>query len=148
MRAMSPVIATVVIVAVTLAVAIAVALWATGLIGGFTGTENLQIVNAYATPSGGGWAVTLQVKNAGTTTATIDNVFVNGIPCNQISIGNSTITLSVALPLSLSPGNNTVITLSIPQGSGAVMSFSSGQQVEIKLHSASGKTYPVQVVLP
>jgi flagellin-like protein len=148
MRAISPVIATVVIVAVTLAVAIAVSLWATGLVGGFTGTENLQIVNAYATPSGGGWTVTLQVKNAGTTTATIDNVFVNGIPYNQISIGNSTIALSVALPLSLSPGNNTVIALSIPQGSGAVMSFSSGQQVEIKLHSASGKTYPVQVVLP
>ncbi|MEM0236854.1 MAG: archaellin/type IV pilin N-terminal domain-containing protein, partial [Desulfurococcus sp.] len=47
-KAISPVIATVIIVAVTIAIAIAVALWMTGLVGSFTGTENLQIVSAYA----------------------------------------------------------------------------------------------------
>jgi len=165
-KAVDPVIATVIIVAVTVAVAIAVALWMTGLVGGFTGTENLQIVNAYAvatsTPSSG-WNVTLQVKNAGTTTATIDQVFINGIPYTAISVTPSSgtasiITISVISPntatfnpqnpVSLAPGNTTTITIFIPQGSGTALSFSPGQQVEIKLHTASGKTYPVQVVLP
>jgi len=162
-KAISPVIATVIIVAVTVAVAIAVALWMTGLVGGFTGTENLQIVNAYALSINGGWNVTLQVKNAGTTAATIDQIFINGIPYTAISVTPSSgtasiITISVISPntatfnpqnpVSLAPGNTTTITIFIPQGSGTALSFSSGQQVEIKLHTASGKTYPVQVVLP
>jgi len=158
-RAISPVIATVIIVAVTIAVAIAVALWMTGLVGGFTGTENLQIVNAYAlaTTDGAGWDVYLSVKNAGTTTATIDQIFVNGIPYTSIEL-TSTITPSApatislasptSLPITLSPGKNESIQLYIPKGSGQALSFSPGQQIEIKLHTASGKTYPVQVVLP
>lgn len=155
MKAISPVIATVIIVAVTIAVAIAVALWMTGLVGGFTGTENLQIVNAYATASTGGWTVTVQVKNAGTTTATIDQIFVNGIPYQSITISATaagatatTISVSSPLPISLNPGNETIIFIFIPRGTGTPLSFSPGQQVEIKLHTASGKTYPAQVVLP
>uniref|UniRef100_A0A7J3XYE4 DUF4352 domain-containing protein n=1 Tax=Thermogladius calderae TaxID=1200300 RepID=A0A7J3XYE4_9CREN len=157
MKAISPVIATVIIVAVTVAVAIAVALWMTGLVGGFTGTENLQIINAYALSTSGGWNVYLQVKNAGTTVATIDQIFINGIPYSSVSLTSAsgatpTVTVSVSgstfPPTSLNPGSNTTITIFIPQGSGQALSFSPGQQVEIKLHTASGKTYPVQVVLP
>ncbi len=154
MEAVDPVIATVIIVAVTVAAAIAVALWMTGLVGGFTGTENLQIINAYALSTSGGWNVYLQVKNAGTTTATIDGIFINGIPYTSVSVGTPATTVSVYIgntvfsSISLSPGNNITITIFIPQGSGTPLSFSSGQQVEIKLHTASGKTYPVQVVLP
>jgi len=154
-KAISPVIATVIIVAVTVAVAIAVALWMTGLVGGFTGTENLQIINAYALSTSGGWNVYLQVKNAGTTTATIDQIFINGIPYSSVSVTSpSTLTVTVSVgntafsSIPLSPGSNTTITIFIPQGTGTPLSFSSGQQVEIKLHTASGKTYPVQVVLP
>ncbi len=129
----------------------------TGLVGGFTGTENLQIVNAYAvatsTPSSG-WNVYLQVKNAGTTTATIDQVFINGIPYASVSVGNQSTTVTVSVDgstftqKSLNPGDTTTFTIFIPQGTGTPLSFSPGQQVEIKLHTASGKTYPVQVVLP
>ncbi|MGC9012747.1 archaellin/type IV pilin N-terminal domain-containing protein [Thermogladius sp.] len=154
LKAISPVIATVIIVAVTIAVAIAVALWMTGLVGGFTGTENLQIVNAYAlaTTDGKGWNVYLSVKNAGTTTATIDQIFVNGIPYASITLTSPPGTISLvsptSLPVTLSPGQDTSIQLYIPKGSGQALSFSPGQQVEIKLHTASGKTYPVQIVLP
>ena len=155
MKAISPVIATVIIVAVTVAVAIAVALWMTGLVGGFTGTENLQIINAYALSTSGGWDVYLQVKNAGTTVATIDQIFINGIPYSEVVVTSpSTSSVSVSVsgstfpPTSLNPGSNTTIKIFIPQGSGQALSFSPGQQVEIKLHTASGKTYPVQVVLP
>ena len=48
MRAISPVIATVIIVSVAIAISIAVALWLTGITSGFTQTENLQISSSYA----------------------------------------------------------------------------------------------------
>jgi flagellin-like protein len=158
-KAISPVIATVIIVAVTVAVAIAVALWMTGLVGGFTGTENLQIITAYANavPGGTGWNVILQVKNAGTTTATIDQIFINDIPYTSVSVSATTPQITITsgastipsfAPTSLTPGTNITITIFIPKGTGTPLSFTSGQQVEIKLHSASGKTYPIQVVLP
>ncbi|MEM1906736.1 MAG: hypothetical protein QW562_02660, partial [Thermosphaera sp.] len=50
MKAISPVIATVIIVAVAIAISIAVALWLTGIVGGFTTVENLQITYAYPYP--------------------------------------------------------------------------------------------------
>ncbi|MEZ0394575.1 MAG: archaellin/type IV pilin N-terminal domain-containing protein [Desulfurococcaceae archaeon] len=163
MRAISPVIATVIIVAVTIAVAVAVALWLTGLVGGFTGTENLQIVNAYAVAGTNGWNVYLTVKNAGTTTASVTDIFVNGVPYGQITVSTattSTIIVSYVTttsggatspfspPVSIKPGETYVFKLFIPKGSGTPFSFSSGQSVEIKLHTASGKDYPVQVILP
>jgi len=143
-KAISPVIATVIIVAVTIAIAIAVALWMSGLVGSFTATENIQIISAYAERGTSNWTITLQVKNVGTTDATIDNIFINGKP--YTSYGNTTtkITVYTDLPLPLKAGNETSITITIPDGLG----FSSGQMVEVKLHTASGKEYPKQVTLP
>jgi len=85
--AISPVIATIIIVAVTIAVAIAVAFWMGGLTGVFTRFEKLEIISAYAdtTTDGSGWNINLIVKNTGTTTATIDNVFINGKPFSTYS---------------------------------------------------------------
>jgi len=185
-RAISPVIATVIIVAVTIAIAIAVALWMSGLVGSFTATENIQIISAYAerspgtgdtnititdTPSGkvykvaNYWNITLQVKNVGTTDATIDNIFINGKPYDSYTgkitaydvtdennkkdvdnapgriLINGTSSLS---PISLKAGDSTTIIITIPDGLG----FTSGQMVEVKLHTASGKEYPKQVTLP
>jgi len=147
-KAISPVIATVIIVAVTIAIAIAVALWMSGLVGSFTSTENIQIISAYAEqqPSGG-WNITLQVKNVGTTDATIDNIFINGKPFNNevyvkdegdVNIGTQTI--------SLPAGTSKTIIITIKSDGG--ITFSSGQMIEVKLHTASGKEYPKQVTLP
>jgi len=155
-KAISPVIATVIIVAVTIAIAIAVALWMSGLVGSFTATENIQIISAYAeqltssTPTNPAWNITLQVKNVGTTDATIDNIFINGKPFNnkvyvkednkdvQIGSGGNTI--------SLPAGTSKTIIITIT--SGGSTTYSSGQMVEVKLHTASGKEYPKQVTLP
>jgi len=138
MKAISPVIATVIIVAVAIAISIAVALWLTGIVGGFTSVENLQITYAYANKTSTGWSIQLRVENKGTGTATIDQVFVNGIP-----IDNQTIKIFQGLPFSIDPGKSGEITINLPSGT-----FSSGQQVEIKLHTASGKEYPKMVTLP
>lgn len=140
MKAISPVIATVIIVAVAIAISIAVALWLTGIVGGFTSVENLQITYAYAEKTNEGWSIQLKVENKGTGTATIDEVFINNKPLNQIT--NATI--DITLPKSIDPGQSQSITINLPSTGG----FSSGQQVEIKLHTASGKEYPKMVTLP
>ncbi len=139
MKAISPVIATVIIVAVAIAISIAVALWLTGIVGGFTTVENLQITYAYANKTNGGsWTVELKVENKGTATATIDAVFVNGIPLSSgVTINDSSI------PYTVPAGSFATVKITL-SGSG----YSSGQQVEIKLHTASGKEYPKMVTLP
>jgi len=137
-RAISPVIATVIIVAVTIAIAIAVALWMSGLVGSFTQVENLQIVSAYATgDQTQGWTIKLHVKNVGTTAATIDQVFVNGKPWTKVNYGTTGNTIPAG-------GENKDITITISKSDG----FSSGQMVEVRLHTASGKEYPKMVTLP
>ncbi|ADG90713.1 archaellin/type IV pilin N-terminal domain-containing protein [Thermosphaera aggregans] len=136
MKAISPVIATVIIVAVAIAISIAVALWLTGIVGGFTTVENLQITYAYAEKTGTVWNIQLRIENKGTGTATIDQVFVNGKPLDSNAI-------NISLPISINPGQSQSITITL-SGTG----FSSGQQVEVKLHTASGKEYPKMVTLP
>jgi hypothetical protein len=143
MKAISPVIATVIIVAVAIAISIAVALWLTGIVGGFTAVENLQITYAYAEQrTGGGWRITLRVENKGTGTATIDQVFVNNRPHNDVVVRIDEDTTR-PLPESINPGDGRTIIINLPS-----TGFTSGQQVEIKLHTASGKEYPKMVTLP
>jgi len=155
-RAISPVIATVIIVAVTIAIAIAVALWMSGLVGSFTATENIQIISAYAVKGNETtWTINMTVKNVGTTDATIDNIFINGKPYDsytnpQIKLVNPTdTTKTISLPLSLPAGGTIPIAINITNQQNAQSgNFTSGQMVEIKLHTASGKEYPKQVTLP
>ncbi|MCC5990023.1 MAG: DUF4352 domain-containing protein [Thermosphaera sp.] len=142
MKAISPVIATVIIVAVAIAISIAVALWLTGIVGGFTTVENLQITYAYAEKTSTGWRIQLKVENKGTGTATIDEVFVNGVPIGQIEGAN--IDPEIGNGISINPGDSRSITITLSSSNG----FSSGQQVEVKLHTASGKEYPKMVTLP
>jgi hypothetical protein len=141
MKAISPVIATVIIVAVAIAISIAVALWLTGIVGGFTAVENLQITYAYANKTDPGWEITLRVENKGTGTATIDEVFINGVPIGQVKDAN--ITPKIDNGISINPGQSQSITIKLPS-----TGFTSGQQVEVKLHTASGKEYPKMVTLP
>jgi len=158
-KAISPVIATVIIVAVTIAIAIAVALWMSGLVGSFTATENIQIISAYAEQqTGDGWKITLEVKNVGTTDATIDNIFINGKPVSNcgsndgitVSADSKTVDFSNSGTIPLPAGQDKTITITIPSGTVTCLStkFTSGQMVEVKLHTASGKEYPKQVTLP
>jgi len=141
-RAISPVIATVIIVAVTIAIAIAVALWMSGLVGSFTQVENLQITSAYADGGNGRWTIYLTVKNVGTTDATIDNIFINGKPLRDVGaisdpdLTSTTVTIKAGDP-------PRTITINIQS-----TEFVSGQMVEVRLHTASGKEYPKMVTLP
>ena len=142
MKAISPVIATVIIVAVAIAISIAVALWITGLTSSFTGVEKLEIVNAYATGSGGTYTVHITIKNTGTKIATIDNVFVNNTPLTALpTVASSSGTVSsTTTGITMYPGSQATIEFTI--------SGSSGQTLSIVIHTASGGQYPATVTLP
>ena len=138
----SPVMATVILVAIAIVIAIAVAFWATGLVGVFTRFEKIEISAAYATSSS---KVTLIVKNTGSAAASIDDIYVNGIPC-QGGCGLQ-INKSSTLPFTLTPGQHANITLTKPP-SAVGDSFVSGVTYEVAVHTASGKTYPAAVLIP
>ncbi len=92
-KAISPVIATVIIVSVAIAIAVAVAFWMTGITGLFTRYEKLEIVSAYAVVDDGHFYVILDVKNTGTTSTTIDNIFINAKPMSSFTgVGAATST--------------------------------------------------------
>ena len=155
-KGISPVIATVIIVAVTIAVAIAVAFWMTGIVGLFTGTEKLEIVSINAAPAaGGGWTITVTVKNTGTTTTSIDSIYINGylaFPAGANAL-DCVDNLNPNLPVQLIPGDQANIVFDIRQdacnlGGNRVFNAAPGGSIEVKLHSTGGKEYPKLVVLP
>jgi FlaG/FlaF family flagellin (archaellin) len=128
----SPVVATVILVAVAIVIAIAVAFWASGLVGVFTRFEKIEIVSAYWDGSN----VVIIARNTGSSIAVVDMIMANGAPClidlnEQMTIGG---TFSTQLDPNDCRGGGSIIT--------------GGVTNEIALHTTSGKTYPVAVLIP
>ena len=148
MKAISPVIATVIIVAVAIAISIAVALWMTGITTTFTGLEKLEIVNAYAEPSDNKWTIHITIKNTGTKTVTIDQIFINNQPATEkvytsTSAPQSSIGTGSSLSVTLDPGENITLVIDLQSNS-----YTPGQTISIVIHTASGGQYPATVTLP
>ncbi|MEM1832494.1 MAG: archaellin/type IV pilin N-terminal domain-containing protein [Desulfurococcaceae archaeon] len=144
-KAISPVIATVIIVAVTIAVAIAVAFWMTGIIGLFTGFEQLQIITIIDDED----SIDVTVRNTGTSRASITDVYINGIPCvarRACTVTDDRDNQLDQSPITLAPGEQ--VTLEITNvNTGLVGNIGPGVSVEVKLLTASGKEYPKLIVL-
>ena len=152
-KAISPVIATVIIVAVTIAVAIAVAFWMTGIIGLFTGFEQLQITTIMDTQQG----IQLTVRNTGTQTATITDIFINGRSCGAqlqctLQVGNQPpqTPQNGRYSIVLNPGAQVQITITFTSTNAQQANLGDigpGTSLEVKLLTASGKEYPKLLVL-
>ena len=78
-KALSPVVASIILIAVTVAVSIAVAAWMGALTVGFMGSSSITITNTSFGGTSGDAAntVTLSVKNTGTNKVTVSQVKVN-----------------------------------------------------------------------
>jgi len=73
-KALSPVVASIILIAVTVAVSIAVAAWMGGMTVGFMGSSSLTVTNVdFGTPN----QIELTLKNTGTKTVTIAAVRIN-----------------------------------------------------------------------
>ena len=73
-RALSPVVASIILIAVTVAVSIAVASWMGALTIGFMDTEQMQITDMNF-PSAG--SVAVELKNSDTSPITVNEIHVN-----------------------------------------------------------------------
>ncbi len=152
-KAVSPVIATIIIVAIAITMSIAVAYWLLGLGGSFTKFEKVEFLTAYAdTESDGNFTLTLNMKNTGSATATITDtqILYNGKPAAAY---NSTGALFApwcnATTIVMNPGesNCTIISL-IGSTKDSGSPWISGMTVEVTLHTSGGKDYPKALILP
>lgn len=121
----SPVVATVILVAVAIVIAIAVAFWASGLVGVFTRFEKLEIVSAIMTDAD---TFRVIIRNTGSADTAIIQVVVQGR-----AVGTP------ATPVTLGVGQAVTCTVD-------VTSPPPGVTVELAFHSAGGKTYPTAVL--
>jgi flagellin-like protein len=122
-KALSPVVASIILIAVTVAVSIAVAAWMGALTFTFTATEQVSITNlTFQTGASGN--INITASNTGTTPVTINEVWVNNV--KQASI-------SPALPDTLTANNQTMYTVAI--------SVSAGYSYQVKLVSSKGNAF-------
>ncbi len=134
-RAISPVIATIIIVAVTIAIAIAVAGWLMGLWGSYGSVEQLTIMpDSTITNSSGTIVLSLHVKNTGSKSATITKIEVVGIGTATSINGTTT--------ASLPQGYDSTFPVEIA----ATGTYSAGTQYLIKVYTDSGNVYQGFVV--
>jgi flagellin-like protein len=134
-KAISPVIAVLLMVAIAVAASILVYVWSMGLVGALQGTGGQQtreqlIVEAYNAKTTTGTIIwTLYIRNVGPTGANISAVYVEGVPAANFG-GNTnlnpgaagTLTVTVSAAVTIAPG--AAYTVKIVTTSGAVFSYS------------------------
>jgi len=153
-KAVSPVIATIIIVAIAITMSIAVAYWLLGLGGSFTKFEKVEYTSAYVTGNGNQtganpYIVHLGLKNTGSATATVDSdvTLYNGQPAIAYTPDDTDwMAVDTGYSLTMVPGNATFVTVTLSEPSYHV--WVSGMTVEIMLHTTGGKDYPKAIVLP
>jgi FlaG/FlaF family flagellin (archaellin) len=150
-KAVSPVIATIIIVAIAITMSIAVAYWLLGLGGSFTKFEKVEFSTAYAvTESNGNFTLTLHLKNTGSATATIqaDQILYNGKPASAYGTqyGPTFAPWCNATVIVMNPGQSNCTTISL-LSTGATP-WISGMTCEVTLHTTGGKDYPKALILP
>ncbi|MCK4933492.1 hypothetical protein KAS06_02365 [Candidatus Bathyarchaeota archaeon] len=98
-KALSPVVAAIILIAVTVAVSIAVAAWMGALTFTFMKTEEIRLTDLTFTNSTGTLGIDVIVKNIGTSPVTISTAEVNTVSQTITTFtveGNSQTTLSIA----------------------------------------------------
>jgi len=151
MKGISTIIAVIIIVSVSIVMAIAVAYWAMGIGNSFTKFEKIEFTSIYADPPTadnlGNFTINIQLKNTGTQSATISNIFLNTRPWDTAFVG---VTQTNLINQTLSAGastSNAKIYLPIDTPSSSP-NWSHGNSVQVEIQTAAGRTYPDVVVLP
>ena len=127
-RALSPVVASIILIAVTVAVSIAVAAWMGALTIGFMGAEEVRVTNVqFSTDLAD---ATLTVKNTGSTAVTISEAY----------IGNTAYTIT---EVTIQPGTaDSSIVLSPTAG------YDAGTSYQFKVVSAKGNPFVYTATAP
>ena len=124
-KALSPVVAAIILIAVTVAVSIAVAAWMGALTFTFMQTEELSFTS-YTWGTSNAYCL-IQIKNIGSSDLSISEVRINDVACADDGI---------TTPHTLAPGST--VTLNITRTGGA---YTSGVKYEFKVITAKGNTF-------
>ena len=125
-KALSPVVASIILIAVTVAVSIAVAAWMGALTFNFMATEQLKITNVQF-PAGN---VVITTQNTGTTPVTMTEIHVNNGAANLISPNTF-----------LFPANSQNVTT-------VAFVWTQGSQYEIEMRSSKGNQFTYTATAP
>jgi len=128
-KALSPVVAAIILIAVTVAVSIAVAAWMGALTFTFMKTEEVKVVSINRST----WSnttATLTLKNSGTSDLTIDSVRVN----------DDDATLTPVTSATLTPGQEANFDVEY--------TYVSGTKYEFAFYTATGNRYPYTSTAP
>jgi flagellin-like protein len=153
-KAVSPVIATVILVAVAITVSVGVSYWMGGISSQYTQFEKVEIQTGYASSVTNGWNVTLDIKNSGSAETTLTHVFINDIPITVStlpgSLVNTTLATNIGSVATLEAGESATVLVYIGDAltQNGLTSLSSGTTINIKLHSAGGMDYIKLIRLP
>jgi len=128
-KALSPVVASIILIAVTVAVSIAVAAWMGALTFNFMATEQIKITNMQF-PAG---QVNITMLNTGTNPVTITEIHVNN-GANLIS--------------TVSPAWNGVLAANGNSTQAVTFAWVNGAQYEIELRSSKGNQFTYTATAP
>jgi flagellin-like protein len=132
-KALSPVVATIILIAVTVAVSIAVAAWMGALTFSFMATEQIKITNTqfyldHLAPDGTD-NMTITMQNVGTTSVTVTQININNGPTNYL-VAQFTI-----------PANTQML-------ANITFAWAYGSNYEIEARTAKGNKFTYAVVAP
>jgi len=160
-KAVSPVIATVILVAVAITVAVGVSYWMGGISSQYTQFEKVEIQTGYATYDTVNdlWVITMVVKNTGSASSNVEMVFLNDLPCDSADYGATALTLdagawgvdfaeATGVPLESGEDDQIQIFIDNPCTVAGLSNLSAGTTVNVKLHSAGGMDYIKLIKLP
>ncbi|UCD96850.1 MAG: hypothetical protein JSV35_01985 [Candidatus Bathyarchaeota archaeon] len=130
-KALSPVVAAIILIAVTVAVSIAVAAWMGALTVGFMQTEELSFINYGWDTSGNCTYISINVKNTGSQPLTITEV--------RVSDALAYVSGESVLSETLNAGD--AVTLTINLDAAGTEEYTSGTKYEFVVITAKGNSF-------
>ncbi|HKZ94231.1 MAG TPA: archaellin/type IV pilin N-terminal domain-containing protein [Candidatus Bathyarchaeia archaeon] len=138
-KALSPVVAAIILIAVTVAVSIAVAAWMGALTFTFMKTEELKVQShTWATNR---TSISLTMKNTGTGALTVTEVRVNDVAVSNVTIGVT----PLGSGYTMDAGALATFTVDAPVGSAT---FTSGVKYEFAALTATGNKFTYVATAP
>jgi flagellin-like protein len=142
-RAVSPVIATVILIAVGIAVSATAAYWEVGIASSYVKLEKVEIKSSICTwnSTGNYWKIELFMKNNGPAPSPLMETFVNNAEVQNYGIDAAVAgetSTNMTSTTTIMSGASLTVNVYISQGYG---SLSAGTSVNVKLHSATGDDY-------
>jgi flagellin-like protein len=136
-KALSPVVASIILIAVTVAVSVVVAAWMSGMTIGLMGNaETATITNIGFSNVAGVKTLVITVSNTGNSPVTITNAYVN-------TVSFVTGSVSTGLPNEIAKQSSENMVLS-----GADAAFTAGQEYTVKMTTAKGNNLVLSAFAP